>query len=299
MLELGWDQEFYPSSYDPRWRSLLHQPRELTPRSNHSCFYAEILRFTRTYFLVWKVIQPKLIAALERNKREVLVQRRVQRLQHRRNEFRPIWTAYLEAREEADRRTMPVFWSAILLPSIANMLSENEATIPVTSERWESIRDEVSADVEKFRLRTQKALVKLLRSPSNEAEDDGCDCGEPEPEDFNILSRAAALFRCTSWPCEEILFYPSILRHEHVLTGNPNSDTPFFNISASASASAARLLELLGLPEDTSRRDMIAMHYRFVCTCEHPAVTWADGTPRGMTFLDLVSDDFSRQAFPT
>lgn len=33
LLELGWEKEDFPSEWDSKWRTLVKQPRELTPHS--------------------------------------------------------------------------------------------------------------------------------------------------------------------------------------------------------------------------------------------------------------------------
>jgi hypothetical protein len=203
-----------------------------------------------------------------------------------------MWTEFVNSISDPEqRRFMPNYSEASDLPSIVAMLRENDATIPVTKERWLGIVNSVQSEVKVFQADVLRDIMKSLKGSKQQATDslaplkqktDARDVTEDEDNDFGVLERASSLFRCDLPECRDLFGYSAIFGHRHfrhlkwvfVFRALQHLDE--------AGPVVKMILRALNLPEDTSLAAMEQLNSRFMCLCGHPKFQ------KPMTFDSLV-----------
>jgi hypothetical protein len=212
-------------------------------------------------------MRSKLERLVKKNK-ELNAQRAFElRCLERRHEFSPIWAEFLAAiSDPAKRSLMPSHADACNLPVINTMLFEDKARIPVTEQRWLAIVDLILAQVEQFQANVKRALIKCLKTKSEDWYWHDAD----ENSDFAILEKPSSLFTCSMRVCNELIGYPAIFRHAHMW------DLMWSHVAARLyhepriEHTVNMVLQLLQLPGDTSLAAMEGLDGRLVCLCGHP-----------------------------
>jgi hypothetical protein len=249
------------------------------------------------FLAVWKIIRPKLEALLEEHRlaeaRQVI---RFQRDQRER-EFEPFWDEFVVSRSwnAAQPWALPRFVDACELPSINEMLAEDESKIPVTAERWRLVVEYVSDDLKGFANQVRRDVARLLKIAESETSSIEADIAIAEDEDPAIFERASSLLSCGVTGCQNLLTFPAILQEEHV--------TPYryFNFpdrkwsdllsrlqhEPQVFRSVSHVLKILGLPEDTALAAFDEfVDGKLVCSCGNPKFQKPVG------FRSLVSPRF-------
>lgn len=187
------------------------------------------------------------------------------------NEFVPFWTALVAAiPDPVERSLMPNSVDACNMPPIKAMLSEGNAQIPISKERWLAIIGLIPSEVEKFQAEVKRTLADHLKTKGPQIyvreiqEDASDDC------DLSVLAKATTLFTCQYDRCNEPIGYPGIFSHIHLngLTWSRIIDLLLYEDAVEPTVEM--VLKVLGLPEDTSLAAMEELDGRLMCLCGHP-----------------------------
>lgn len=163
------------------------------------------------FFLAWEQIYSKLLPLMEEHKAAVTKKEKRDRHNLRLGEFQFFWKEYLASILDKTRyRVIALCQDVCDMPVISEMLLENDATIPVTMERWLSVADSVPSILADFQTKFQNDLVKRLH-PSGEYTTSDTGINE---RDLHILNLATSVFRC--FCCDACLSYPAGFEHEHI-----------------------------------------------------------------------------------
>lgn len=207
-----------------------------------------------------------------------------QRREERTYEFEPLWDKYLadkdKEKNENERPFMPHFDDICDLPAIATMLSENDATIPVTEERWLSVAESILSQLSDFRLQVQRDLTEKLKVPSHP---------NGYAEDLSIVSFATSMLKCSR--CDAGLTYPTMFEHYHFrkihfpsnLAVRWSRMQAMLILDYELQSTAKLVLNDLALPDDTPHAALESLSRRFICLCGHPDFQ------KPMSFASLVS----------
>jgi len=210
---------------------------------------------------------------IEAEKATRLEAARVDRLSIRAIEFKPFWDSLVtEISSTQEQIVIPPFVDARELPTVAEMLAEDNAHKTVTEERFLAIKDAILVDVFEYQTRLKHRLVQYIISTvdiSVAAQD-----SKTEEMDLSILARASTLFRCPgSWTCKALLPYPDIFFHQHVrdtLKTFVSYGLSRLRPPIKVTPTAIQILKALGLPEDTPAIALNDLNGRFMCLCGHP-----------------------------
>jgi len=218
--------------------------------------------------IVWKVIFPKLEALLEEQKVMVMAVARQDRKIQRKIEFSLIWDELVDAMPDAKERClMPNINDAWVLSTVANMLAEDDAQIPVTKERFLGRLDSVLSDVAGFQSKVKLDLVKLLPTV------DALKTANPIPggPNLTILSDVTSLF-CCPWGCRALIGFPAILAHEHIkdITAEWPSVRNRLKPPTEMGPTVLQALEVFGISKDIPVTALQDLDGRCVCLCGHP-----------------------------
>jgi hypothetical protein len=184
---------------------------------------------------------------------------------------------------------MPSFLELLKFPFIIQLLAEDDYGIPITTERFQSVVDNLEATIQDI---SRLALNELARLVRTDMEETGL---SPPSDDQVLLDMATSLFKCGY--CTQFFDFANILHHTqgHIRNGVGPQYSVFsiqtlkFNLPAvpRTSSVAGRVLDILGIPRDSTHEAI--KHYqnkndkRLVCLCGHPFF----GNPA--TFSELVS----------
>lgn len=201
------------------------------------------------------------------------------RCDERRRELEPMWTEFLTSMpNQEQRRLMSLHSDACDLPAIAAMLYEDNATIPVTEERWLAIVDSVEFQVtmrqagvwHDLRQCLKKPKKHWLAAPEWKTETDDITGEESDDDDdFTVLEKASSLFRCDK--CYSNLFgHAAIFDHLHFRGKKWVDILPWLRHEAGTELVVTTVLRALKLPEDTPLAAMEQLNGRLMCLCGHP-----------------------------
>ncbi|THH02637.1 hypothetical protein EW026_g188 [Hermanssonia centrifuga] len=234
LLEMGYQISDFPKwSYD--WSRLLGQPRELTPR-------------------IWKQIQPKLLLIIACEKQRKLAHALRTRMDMRKAEVKQQYQLYLKDVLD-DKLLLPNIWELVILPEVKALMSEEEATIEVTRERFMGV---VSQAVDTFNLEERARLVKMLQEPAlripdyNPYEGRGKDTTTPMDAEGDVekLNHATSIFSCSRRK-----FHPDAPRR------------PVVGVLENIVDTASVVLKMLGLSSHTAHTEVPK---KVVCLCGRP-----------------------------
>jgi hypothetical protein len=168
------------------------------------------------------------------------------------------------------------------LPTIAAMLYEDNATIPVTEERLLAVLDSVMSAVKLSHMDMKHALIKQLKNakrfathwlvpPEWKAEAEDITVKETDDaDDFNVLDKASSLFRCDTDDCKDLFGHTTIFDHCHFRSMKWVHILPRLQHEAEADPVVRMVLKALKLPEDTSLAAVEQLNGRLMCLCGHP-----------------------------
>ena len=189
------------------------------------------------------------------------------------------------------RRLMPHHPEACDLPTIAAMLYEDNATVPVTEERWLTIANSVISDMKVDirpdlvkRLERAKTQAAHLLGPlqrKTEAESTKAEEGD-HGDYFSVLDRASSLFRCDTYGCKELFGHAAIFNHHHFRNMRWVHILPRLQYEVAAEPVVYAVLKALRLPEDTPLAVVEQLNGQLVCLCGHPDFR------KPLTFRSLV-----------
>ncbi|KDQ57924.1 hypothetical protein JAAARDRAFT_57740 [Jaapia argillacea MUCL 33604] len=273
--ELGWDESSFPTwrewSHRYEWDKLLEQPRELTPR-------------------IWNAIQPKLEAIIravqEQRDRQNLATRKASRIE----EFWRIYEAFLVNNYSTylDRILMPRVFDASKLPSVITLIEEDEATIPVTQERLESILEDFSREAEEHKQAIKEDLLRVLGKsnfPTDGSLKESRDISPSADDADSLFLLPSSFFSCQnrlqhSTSCHHLRRYPEILDEVHVRERAwATSPVKYDHQTGKV---AQYVLQALGLKADITQTELDALDGRFFCLCGKPGL-------RPMDFGDITN----------
>lgn len=225
---------------------------------------------------------------LEKRKQQEAKRARAARAAQRHIEFLPIWNEMVTSiTDSQERMLMPHHDDACELPSVAAMLLEDDARIPVTEERWLAIVHTIPSQVADFQdkvkrdfVRRLKAVPKMNQWYSNQVDSKSDD--NVEDGDFSILEKASSFLKCNNYECEERLTYPACLTHSHISDYKWSIALSRLRRDEPTESTFKLLLDHLKLPEDASHAEVEALNGRLVCLCGNPKIR------NPMSFWEMV-----------
>ncbi|KAI9057688.1 hypothetical protein FKP32DRAFT_1598079 [Trametes sanguinea] len=271
---LGYTPADYPDN--AAWKKILEQPTRLTDR-------------------IWKTARPKLEALIRQKRRDDRQAAYEERLKERRDEFKPLYDAFVQNVLTGDDRSFAPSWhDACLLPCIVELTGQRDALETVTQERVTPLHTRLIAEVHEYTCRAKRDLIEMLhrlehgRQP---AVPPIADLGMQEVE--AELAKGSSLFICHRCPLKTALSAPDICTHwraEHAtLKWNkawPIDESfdrrrkrsewpellPWVCAMPGGAKRAREALAALGLPEDSphTRLDNLVRTGRLVCRCGSP-----------------------------
>ena len=210
-------------------------------------------------------VVPRLLPIFRSVEREIEKQRHRRNIETRQQEFAECSASLIEHYEP--------FLDSVALrraPQVQELLSEGGYKIPVTPERFSSIHDQLVLWADRELAPTYSAMANSFRSVHE---------GVPSPgasgvSDREFLEKVVTMFRCKS--CKAVYDYKAYTKHERecpktvrTLIFGPRGSEPSEKYAV---VLALRLLQLLGLPEDSTRAlvEQTFGETKFVCLCGNP-----------------------------
>lgn len=256
------------------------------------------------YTAVWNASLPKLEAILHDQKASLLKAEREERLELRRKEARQLHAAFLEkwVYGEDDWMTMPNAHDMCRMPEVVALLEEDEARIPMTSERLDTVARAVLMNSVVHRDRARRDLVECLQRINPDFLRPDPECRRTPPPSEETLRCAAALFVAPMrgysavYGDGEVLTYPEILQCSHVVSqawdlahNSLVEYQPLAHSRGGAHQIAYQVLKSIGLPEDTLASTLAEVGNRFTCLCGEGA----HEKTHHVGFIDIVSSSRS------
>ena len=247
---------------------------------------------------------PKLEAILRDQKESILKEERDQRLSLRQNEARQLHTAFLEkwVDGEEDWMTMPNAHDMCCMPEVMALLEEDEAQIPMISERLDTVAKAVLINSAAHRNRVRCDLIGCLQQTNPAFLHTDPDRQSTAPSLEETLRCAAALFVApiqiypVVYGDGEVLTYPEILQCGHVVRQSWDlarnglvACQPLAHSRGGAHQIACEVLKSIGLPEDTLASTLAEAGNRFTCLCGEGAYE----KTHHVGFVDIVSSSRS------
>lgn len=155
-------------------------------------------------------------------------------------------------------------------PLVQTLLSENNYQIPVTPDRFSSIQDELVMWVDRELAPIYSAMANSFRSTHQVSLSPSIS----GVSDRELLEKVVTMFGCVS--CKGVYDYKAHSKHGkecpkaiRARSLGPQCSKP---VGKHAIILAVRLLQLLGLPEDSTRAlvEQTFCETKFVCLCGNP-----------------------------
>jgi len=225
-----------------------------------------LLTRIHTLFLDWNEnAVPRLLAIFRSVERETGGQKRRRDIEARQQEFAKCSASLIERYE-------PFLDGATLrrAPQVQKLLSEGDYQTPVTPERFSSIHDELVIWADRELAPTYSAMADSFRSMHQ---------GLLSPEtsgvpDREFLEKVVTMFGCKS--CKAVHDYKKHVKHRKeclkAVRARSFVSQGSGPVGEHAVMLALRVLQLLGLPEDSTRAlvEQTFCETKFVCLCGNP-----------------------------
>ncbi|CDO77221.1 hypothetical protein BN946_scf184747.g34 [Trametes cinnabarina] len=275
LARLGYGPADYPDN--DAWKKILDRPTRLTDR-------------------IWKMIRPKLEVLIEQKRDDDRRAAFEARLKDRRDEFKPLYDAFVEHVLTGDDHDFAPSWhDACLLPCIVELTTRSDASQVVTEARVVAILDRLIAEVNEYTCRAKRDLLEMVHREEHERQRRAvppmppCTMQVIDAE----LAKGSSLFICHRCPLKTALSARDICKHwriEHSdLQWNdawPIDELfdrrrkrsewpkllPWVCAMQAGAHHAKKALEVLGLPEDSSHAmlDQLVKEGRLICRCGSP-----------------------------
>ncbi|KII91498.1 hypothetical protein PLICRDRAFT_510130 [Plicaturopsis crispa FD-325 SS-3] len=252
LLKLGWEEKYFPI-HDYEWLSITEKPKELTDS-------------------VWAYVRPRLEAMIREHKKNILEAELRDRLGKRRQEAQPFYEELVRqipvVHDGDSKLRPPIELACQLSPTLNRSLNEAGATIQVTKDRWDFIRETLVRDLEAYSLTLKRSMISLVPQMEIDA------LHSTSPDEFDILYQASFLVRCPM--CAKLYGYPSVFDHPrcsrhaelHALQSYATMDPREQEIPEIV----AYVLSALDLPKDTPYKTLESLGKRLRCLCGNPKV---------------------------
>ena len=269
---LGFSQELITAEWPTVERQQFDQAVLMGVRdwSDQCRFFSLLLlhSLTRihTLSLDWNEnVVPRILAIFRSVEREVEGQKQRRNIETRQQEFAECSARLIE-------RHRPFLDSTVLrrAPQVQKLLSDGDYQTPVTPERFSSIHDELAVWADRELAPTYSAMANSFRSVHQEL----LPQSTSTVSDREFLERVVTMFRCKS--CKAVYDYKTHAKHEKECVKAIRARS--FGSRGSGPAErhaivlALHLLQLLGLPEDSTRAlvEQTFCETKFVCLCGNP-----------------------------
>jgi hypothetical protein len=215
---------------------------------------------------VWKNIKPKLVDLIQERKRVLENQQKSSRIDGLREQLRPLYKADFPASEDFVKPEMG--WHA---PAFQEMVEEEDATLPVTQERWNAIKDKAEIQLRQLTGKIYRDVLKRTKEGSLPFSY-GLYMGNPfaspswsedrEDEDTSAIKFASTVVKCAG--CHKVLFGARAIHHTYECNSNC---LQWLSIRRSVKVAQA-VLRAVGMEEDAPVEDVESLEFN--CTCGHP-----------------------------
>lgn len=266
----GFSQELVTAEWPTQERQQLDQAVLMGVRnwSDQCQFFRSACLSTRIYVLLldWNEnVVPRLLPIFRSVEREIEEQKHRRNIETRKQEFADCSAPLVE-------RYKPFLDVSVLrrAPQVQKLLSEDNYQTPVTPERFSSIHDELVAWADQELAPTYSAMANSFRSVHH---------GVLPPDalavsDREFLDKVVTMFGCKS--CKAVHDSKAHTKHRNecpkatrVRSLGSQGSVP---AEKHAVVLALRLLQLLGLPGDSTRAlvEQTFCETKFVCLCGNP-----------------------------
>ena len=227
---------------------------------------------TRDFFARWLILSldwnenviPRLLPIFRSVEKEIEKQKHTKNIEARQQEFATCSSPLIE-------QYKPFLDSSALrrAPQVQKLLSENNYQIPVTPERFSPIHDELVVWADRELAPTYSAMADSFRSTHQ-------GLLSPNPSgvsDRELLEKVVTMFGCRS--CKAVYDYKAHSKHGKECLKAIRARSFGSKCSEPAEKHAVvlsvRLLQLLGLPEDSTHALVETFREtKFVCLCSNP-----------------------------
>ena len=244
---------------------MLHQPRELTPRST-SVYQVVITSSIHIAATVWKQIQPKLEQAIANEKRRRAERETELQYGKRVNELTEQYANFLE--ETGSDLNYPTISELVGVPEVAEVLRAEGATVVMTKERFKECLPRIHA----IKRRNQLDLLqKLFGKPDSVDETllEGHSRDTPELEGLeeqeHVRHRATSVFSFGNGD------FGSLMHCDDPEVAQEWSQTHTYVVRRAArlidQEIPLAMLKMLKLPEDVRYADVSG---KVLCKCRAP-----------------------------
>jgi hypothetical protein len=227
---------------------------------------------------------------IEEERQKSTREERLQRLRLRQAEAEQLRNAFLDKHLSpeyaAERLPYYIFYN---LPMICALLEEEDAFVPVTMERLDTIADAFKDIVRCHDEMVQKRLLRVLanngfagspRGVYGASLDDTSADPDAEVNMDNFLNKAWAILVCQScftlMPARDMLSHPDFLENTWDSVMSPHNNTSAAARSDNTPQVARMILAKCGLSEDTSVAEAERLRGRFICRCGDPTYEGVD-----------------------
>jgi len=219
-----------------------------------------------TLLLDWNEnVVPRLLAIFRSVEREIEGQKQKRNIETRQQEFADCSAPLIEQHK-------PFLDRAVLrrAPQAQKLLSDGDYQTPVTPERFSSIHDELAVWADRELAPTYSVMADSFRSVHQGL----LSQNTSTVSDREFLEKVVAMFGCKS--CKAIYDYKAHGRHEKecvkAIRARSLGSRSSGPVEQHAVVLALRLLQLLGLPEDSTRAlvEQTFCETKFVCLCGNP-----------------------------
>ncbi|KAI0781575.1 hypothetical protein BC629DRAFT_566856 [Irpex lacteus] len=251
LIEMGYSEDQFPSRWMGSWRSLISQPRELTPR-------------------IWKQILPKLEACIKEEAQRKEKEARGQRMEQRQNELCSIYKNYLAELPLTYSEPLPTYYELLGFDEVNHMLQRDDGTLPVSLEDFASIAPTVLDEhAQRMSLSLTEFLHRAFHSDASQSEADTANKMSLNLDSVFAISSCGYCYsgyersRPYSYSFSELKRH---IRDRHVMEGYSSSAGCI--IAASRIDIIRKILAALDISED-ARYDDVSK--RVVCLCGKPS----------------------------
>ena len=206
-------------------------------------------------YIVWNRVRHQLESCILFEKK----QREKAELQSRRRDRRSELDAYISQRiRDRSTKDLKLYMNqsdVSALPTVRAIMAENEATGPITEERWNVVKGQIEKDMDEFSQNLRTKLIanivarKGATSSSDNVGSDAAAPGSPSNIDLDFLLSPSTFFQCAT--CDQRLYqYPALLSHRHGWCSSLKIEDFHFDVNTTdlAQAIIARLPKLYGFP---------------------------------------------------
>ncbi|GJJ09031.1 hypothetical protein Clacol_010610 [Clathrus columnatus] len=188
LVEMGYSMEDFPGDWDAEWEEIMENPQLFSPDSSDS---------------VYKTLEACIVREKERREAD---ERDIRRSM-RENEI----TSFISSLK------IPPWMNRVdilQLPTIEDMIQQNDFSIPVTVKNWEMATPRISQEIDSYALYIQRKLCELMLVKVSVTDSSETNAQDELKDSVQTLNYPTSFFGCSCCSVS-LLRYPSLLSHNN------------------------------------------------------------------------------------